>query len=602
MLFLFLELCINDNIKEAFIIGVDEQAKERLNNLTKSKQVTPIDLEELSEQLDTSSPSSSNNNKHQSTALSLQNEYYIVENMVKQQPQQNKSQFEKTSSSSTTSSSLLQIKNKIIHSYNGNSSSSSNSNKRQAPIMPDVVHQLTPNSSLIEQHKSKSDVPLLSSSSSGSTTSSSSTSSTSSTSSKQAKQQQTSTTTTTLVNDIELSVITNNNRDVQQHHAAYTPPITPSTVTSPGSSSISSPALQPTSYVSDDDGHVHREMPIDCPDNFVAEIKVKPKFPPAIITTQTTFTTFKTPKLETKVVKASTPPSQQQNANTSIKYIDDTNSESKLQMTTPNANNSRKLIEKQKQNQNDDAQRKLKDDKENILRNSLRNSEKLKKLEKGKQQQQQQQLQQQQSRDIGNINIGFVNDDLENSDVDHIGMSSSQDDLSSSETDSDNNKHRHKDERTEKPNKRVDSLDEYDSDNKHKKKSAPLAYAMNTIDSGHGGDMTIVESKKRLKTLDITDLFSQVDYIQTKLQQSENKSMNDDILLLRKLYQTSEFQNALVLYNKLVNLNSIKRVKPTCDNSLNLVEDVSCFYFYFNGNSLFSLEWEAIYLKDLLYY
>ncbi len=99
--------------------------------------------------------------------------------------------------------------------------------------------------------------------------------------------------------------------------------------------------------------------------------------------------------------------------------------------------------------------------------------------------------------------------------------------------------------------------------------------------------------------VDISDLFSQVDYIQTKLQQTANKSLNDDIILLRKLYQTSEFQNALSLYNKLVNLNTIKRIKPICDNTYNLAEEVSFYrflittffgflpvkFFIFNGNS-----------------
>ena len=44
-------MTINENLKEAFIIGVDELAKERLNNLTRENKVTPIDLEELSNEL-----------------------------------------------------------------------------------------------------------------------------------------------------------------------------------------------------------------------------------------------------------------------------------------------------------------------------------------------------------------------------------------------------------------------------------------------------------------------------------------------------------------------------------------------------------------------
>ena len=44
---------MNDNLTEAFIIGVDELAKERLNNLTRENKVTPIDLRELSEELNT---------------------------------------------------------------------------------------------------------------------------------------------------------------------------------------------------------------------------------------------------------------------------------------------------------------------------------------------------------------------------------------------------------------------------------------------------------------------------------------------------------------------------------------------------------------------
>jgi hypothetical protein len=44
---LILELVLNENLKEAFIIGVDEKAKDRLNKLTASNKVTPIDLDYL---------------------------------------------------------------------------------------------------------------------------------------------------------------------------------------------------------------------------------------------------------------------------------------------------------------------------------------------------------------------------------------------------------------------------------------------------------------------------------------------------------------------------------------------------------------------------
>ena len=188
-----------------------------------------------------------------------------------------------------------------------------------------------------------------------------------------------------------------------------------------------------------------------------------------------------------------------------------------------------------------------------------------------------------------NDDVEFVDDDddnLDNSDIDHIGMSSSQEE-STSDGDSDNNNN--------KINNRADSLDEYgDEKDAAKYKSEILAetkqlstnlksknatYTMDTIDSGNGGDLKF-DDGKLLKSLDITDLFSQVDYIQTKLQQSANKSLNDDIILLRKLYQTIEFQNALILYNKLVNLNTIKRIKPVCENSYNLVDEVSRFFFF----------------------
>lgn len=49
---------LNDNLKEAFIIGVDEKAKERLKRLTESKKVTPIDIENILS-TSSSSPSSS---------------------------------------------------------------------------------------------------------------------------------------------------------------------------------------------------------------------------------------------------------------------------------------------------------------------------------------------------------------------------------------------------------------------------------------------------------------------------------------------------------------------------------------------------------------
>ena len=51
MEFWLAELVLNENLKEAFIIGVDELAKERLNRLTASNKVTPVDLENLSQQL-----------------------------------------------------------------------------------------------------------------------------------------------------------------------------------------------------------------------------------------------------------------------------------------------------------------------------------------------------------------------------------------------------------------------------------------------------------------------------------------------------------------------------------------------------------------------
>jgi hypothetical protein len=43
----FLELVINENLKEAFIIGVDEKAKQRLNRLTEANKATPIDIADL---------------------------------------------------------------------------------------------------------------------------------------------------------------------------------------------------------------------------------------------------------------------------------------------------------------------------------------------------------------------------------------------------------------------------------------------------------------------------------------------------------------------------------------------------------------------------
>ena len=72
---------------------------------------------------------------------------------------------------------------------------------------------------------------------------------------------------------------------------------------------------------------------------------------------------------------------------------------------------------------------------------------------------------------------------------------------------------------------------------------------------------------------DISDLFAQIDYIQKKLDNT-TATNNDDITILRKLYQTSEFQNALVLYNKLTNATFNRNIRPVFDNSGELTDQV----------------------------
>lgn len=79
-------------------------------------------------------------NKEINPTVTLYKEYFISENMVKQEqePQMKKS-------------SLLQIKNKIIHTYTNGNNNNNTTTKRQAPIVP-INNNLTPNASPVNRN------------------------------------------------------------------------------------------------------------------------------------------------------------------------------------------------------------------------------------------------------------------------------------------------------------------------------------------------------------------------------------------------------------------------------------------------------------------
>jgi hypothetical protein len=298
------ELSINENIKEAFIIGVDDKAKERLNNLTKANKATPIDIEELAFD---SSPELTKK-QHQE-----EKDYLIIPEMVK---------AETPKPTITTNNST--------------------NNKRVAPIAPLLQSPIM----LDSTHQKQDLFSITSSSNKSSTKSCSSSQSTSSKSSitkpilKKSPQN----------DDIELMNLHDNNAKMVNLLNS-----TSSAISS--NSSLSSP----NQNFFDDDFST-REVAIDCPDSFVPATKTKPTYPPTQVQTQTqaTYTLTKNFTIPATPSPLST--------------------FKKDKKQTSNDKSSKKLIEKQKQTQQSDTLRKIKDDQEAILRNSLRNSEKLRNL------------------------------------------------------------------------------------------------------------------------------------------------------------------------------------------------------------------------------
>lgn len=110
-----------------------------------------------------------------------------------------------------------------------------------------------------------------------------------------------------------------------------------------------------------DDDFSTREVAIDCPDNFIPSTKTKPTYPP---------TQLQQPEPTYTLTKNFTIPATPSPLSTFKKD----------KKQSSNQKSSKKLIEKQKQTQESDAMRKVKDEQEAILRNSLRNSEKLRNL------------------------------------------------------------------------------------------------------------------------------------------------------------------------------------------------------------------------------
>ncbi len=320
---LFSELKINDTIKEAYIIGVDEQAKKRLENLTESKKVTPINIDTISKQIDDIYVDSPPDNL--SSLIDEDDDdfyYYYIEHteMVKQE------------------SAFKQIKNKLI---------SVGLDKRSAPLKTTS----TPTNAIktIMQHDDTLCLSLTSSSKS-------------STSNSHTDKHK-----ILIHNEIEFHTLENTMFNS-----------TPSVISS--TSSMSSPHTGTFTNTENEDMITYgsREMAIDCPDSFQGETKTKPCYPPSKLSNQVSQPFI----LHEKDANKPHEPHallESQVESSPIKYIDE-NQSNQASFHQRKSLKTKLFHEKQKLNREEDHLRKSKVNDEILLRNSLRNSEKLRKL------------------------------------------------------------------------------------------------------------------------------------------------------------------------------------------------------------------------------
>lgn len=495
---------MNENLKEAFIIGVDEKAKERLNKLTATNKVTPIDLDFI------------NNHK-----------------MVKNQTENNYAQEQLSYKMSTF---LPQ-------------------HKRTAPLPPTKPIQA-----------------ICSLSSSRFSSSLSSSSSTSSNSPPGVHHSPSST------NSNKRPFQLSDQSDVNKYCSS----------SSSVSAASSSPPPSPSTPIIDS----CREMPIDCPDYFIPEIKTRPCFPPQEHTKQNLLLIkpllniinnikVDRPKLintsqsdllqksnltedfdfdnqfsETKFNLTQSTLNDKLNSEvqlissslSSIQFIDD---DSKSKLNTPDkldcvdnrTSVGKKLFEKQQMRQD-----KLKS---SFIRNSLRsNSFKNAKIPMSIQQ-----------HIAGMINNAFESDESDKEVNIDIKCPEEIEVLVEEQV-------------------KVSQIEFKLTPNhiyqqNHSTNSASKMKITHTISRP---PTPPPRSEKHLSCFieptEQFETFKNVVLLNSTEQQQESEPSEDNISLLRKVYETNNFQNTINLYNKIIKLNSKLELKPIVNNSKLLSQEV----------------------------
>lgn len=354
----------------------------------------------------------------------------------------------------------------------------------------------------------------------------------------------------------------------------------------------------------------HREVAIDCPDNFVPQVKTRPSYPSNSLT-----------KKEDKKEKE-----RDKSLNTLSTFKSKFGKETKSKPATPepfkvvpSAPKVAETNEEVKKEENEfevenEMKRRLKETEEALLSQNVKTSDKMQMLKEapksanGSGRGQEPKL----SYKIeGTVNSGFEHDDdedatnkMETDSLDDFDDNSQQVKIKSVE---------HVVVVTEpKPPASSSSASSISQEsNSHEAKSdEPLfkiVTAQNAVKAAPAEQNSIQPFGKFLVGFlmdffgnfglflkkDLSDLFMQIDYLQSKLK--SDKQSEEDVMALRRLYQTNEFQNALTLYNKLVfglNLSSADKfdkakVAASSPNSTQLADEVFSLLFFIEDVSFF---------------
>ncbi len=221
---------MNENLEEAFIIGVDEKAKERLNKLTALNKVTPIDID----------------------YLNLNKPHRMVKNTIDTYQQQEQLSFK-------------------MSTFLPHQQTQANT-KRIAPQQP-TKPQIIPHQNICSLSSSRFSSTLSSTSSSSShsppTSGVHTSPSGSSTNSKSSNK-------TRPYKILTSSVVSSNQEHCEEKKYCSSSSSSVSAASTSPPPSPSSPVQHETKLIES----AHREMAIDCPDYFVPEIKTRPCYPP----------------------------------------------------------------------------------------------------------------------------------------------------------------------------------------------------------------------------------------------------------------------------------------------------------------------------------